>query len=85
MYGTGKGDYNFIMIRIRFTDEASKRRALGYLMGRFSFKSWATGEMLVPDYALPSLALEGISYIVEGPATYEQIIEAVRNPPASAV
>jgi len=73
------------MIRIRFTDEASKRRALGYLMGRFSFKSWATGEMLVPEYALPSLALEGISYIVEGPATYEQIIEAVRNPPASAV
>lgn len=73
------------MIRIRFTDEASKRRALGYLAGRFSFKSWATGEMLVPEYALPALALEGISYVVEGPATYEQIIQAVRNPPASAV
>jgi hypothetical protein len=73
------------MIRIRFTDDASKRRALGYLLGRFSFKSWATGEMIVPDYALPSLAREGISFIVEGPATYEQLVPSIRNPPASAV
>jgi hypothetical protein len=73
------------MIRIRFTDDASKRRALGYLLGRFAFKSWATGEMIVPDFALPSLAHEGISFIVEGPATYEQLIPSVRNPPATAV
>jgi hypothetical protein len=83
--GEGARDYNNLMIRIRFTDEASKRRALGYLAGRFSFKSWATGEMLVPDYALPCLAQEGISFVVEGPATYEQLIPSVRNPPASAV
>jgi hypothetical protein len=73
------------MIRIGFTDETAKRRALAYLVGRFSFKSWATGEMLVPEYALSSLAFEGISFVVEGPATYEQIIQAVRNPPASAI
>jgi hypothetical protein len=73
------------MIRIRFTDEVSERRALGYLAGRFSFKSWATGETLVPDYALPALAREGISFLVEGPATYEQLIPSLRNPPASAV
>jgi hypothetical protein len=73
------------MIRIRFPDTASERRALGYLAGRFSFKSWATGEMLVPDFALPALAREGISFIVEGPATYEQLIPSLRNPPASAV
>lgn len=73
------------MIRIRFTDDSSKRRALGYLAGCFSFKSWATGEMLLPEQALPFLALEGVSFFVEGPATYEQIIQAVRNPPAPAV
>jgi hypothetical protein len=73
------------MIRIRFSDDASKRRALGYLAGRFSFTSWASGEMLVPEGALPALAREGISFIVEGPATYEQIITAFRNPPAPAV
>jgi hypothetical protein len=73
------------MIRIRFPDAASERRALGYLLGRFSFKSWASGETLVPDFALPSLAREGIPFIVEGPATYEQNASALRNPPASAV
>jgi hypothetical protein len=73
------------MIRIRFTDESAKRRALAYLAGRFSFKSWASGEMLVPEHALAALAREGISYLVEGPATYEQVVEALRNPPASAV
>jgi len=73
------------MIRIRFTDDSAKRRALGFLAGRFSFKSWATGEMIVPETALPFLAHEGISFVVEGPATYEQLIPSVRNPPASAV
>jgi hypothetical protein len=73
------------MIRIRFTDDSAKRHALAYLAGRFSFKSWASGEMLVPEHALAALAREGISYLVEGPATYEQVVEALRNPPASAV
>ena len=49
-----------------------KRRALAYLTGRFPFKSWVTGEMLVPEAALTSLAVEAISFTVEGPATYEQ-------------
>jgi hypothetical protein len=74
-----------MMIRIRFTDEANERRGIGFLAGRFSFKSWATGITLVPNHALAFLAQEGISFLVEGPATYEQIIEAVRNPPASVV
>lgn len=73
------------MIRIRFTDRAAERRALGYLAGRFSFKSWSTGEMLVPAPALAFMAQEGISFIVEGALTYEQIISAFRDPPASAV
>jgi hypothetical protein len=73
------------MIRIRFTDLDAKRRALGYLAGRFSFKSWATGEMLVPEPALEFLAREGIPFMVEGPASYEQLIPSLRDPPASAV
>jgi hypothetical protein len=74
-----------LMIVIRFPDEDAKRRALGYLAGRFSFKSWATGEMIVPEFALPYLATEGIPFSVEGPASYERIVSAVRNPPASAI
>jgi hypothetical protein len=74
-----------MFIIIRFPDDAAKRRAIGWLPGRFSFKSWATGEMLVPAEALPHLALERIPFIVEGPATYEQLIPAVRTPSAAPV
>lgn len=73
------------MIRIRFTDDDTKRRAIGFLAGRFSFKSWATGQMLVPEAALPHMARQSISFIVEGPATYEEQIAAFRNPTATAV
>ncbi|MBI5774792.1 MAG: hypothetical protein HZA89_13740 [Verrucomicrobia bacterium] len=59
------------MIIIRFSDDEAKRRALGYLAGRFSFKSWATGEMMLPEQALPYLAVQGVRFEVEGPAKYE--------------
>ena len=72
------------MIMIRFSDEKEKRRALGLLPGRFSFKSWATGEMMVPDNALAFLAVEGISFTVEGPATYDRLAP-LRNPAAVPV
>jgi hypothetical protein len=67
------------MICIRFPDLAAERRALGFLAGRFSFKSWSSGITLVPDHALPSLAREGIPFSVDGPATYEQIIQVASS------
>jgi hypothetical protein len=73
------------MIVIRFPDEQAKRNALSFLIGRYSFKSWSSGEMIVPDFALSALALEGISFTVEGPATYERLVPPFRNPPAAAV
>ena len=48
------------MILIRFPNTESKRAALGQLAGRFSFKSWANGDMLVPEVALPFLAVRGV-------------------------
>ena len=73
------------MIVIRFADAETERRALGYLAGRFSFTSWAGGETMVPEAALPHLAREGIRFSVEGPAGYERFLPTFRNPPASAV
>jgi hypothetical protein len=73
------------MILIRFPNIESKRRALGTLAGRFAFKSWASGEMLVPESALPFLAVQGIPFTVDGPATYEQNGPAFRGPAAPAV
>jgi hypothetical protein len=72
------------MIIIRFPDEESKQRALGLLPGRFPGKSWATGEMMVPEEGLAFLAREGVKFTVEGPATYEQIA-SLRDPAAAKV
>jgi hypothetical protein len=46
------------MIRIRFTDLDAKKWAMGRLAGRFPFKSWAMGEMFVPEGALGFLATD---------------------------
>ena len=67
------------IIRISFPDRESKRRALGFLAGRFSFTSYSAGELLVVESALTALAVEGISFVVEGPATYAEAIPAFRS------
>ena len=74
-----------IMILIRFSDLDAKRRALGYLAGRFSFTTYKTGEMLVPQAALGELAIQGIQFSVEGPATYGQSIPALRSAAATPI
>lgn len=73
------------LIRIRFPDRESKRRALGFLAGRYSFTSYASGEMLVVESALTALAVEGISFVVEGRATYAEAIPAFRTAVAHQV
>jgi hypothetical protein len=62
------------MVILRFPTIEIRRQALGYLLGRFSGKSWATGEVMVPEVALPHLAAEGINFSVEGQATYDRIL-----------
>lgn len=73
------------MTRIRFPDQAIERRALGFLAGRFSFKTWSSGETVVPEAALGALAHEGILFTVVGRATYEQRVPALRNPASAPV
>jgi hypothetical protein len=60
------------MILIRFPNTESKRAALSQLAGQFNFKSYFNGKMLVPEDALACLAVQGISFTIEGTATYEQ-------------
>jgi hypothetical protein len=59
------------MTQISFPNLDAKRKALGRLAGRFPFKSWATGEMIVPETALSYLAAEGISFLVEGQSSQQ--------------
>lgn len=61
------------MVIIRFPNIEMRRRALAYLLARFPGKSWATGEVMVPESALAHLATEGITFTVEGRATYDRI------------
>jgi hypothetical protein len=72
------------VIIIRFNDAESERRAIGYLAGRFSGKSCANGDTLVPEAALSQLAVEGIGFTVIGPVTYEHLTP-LRNTAAVAV
>jgi len=65
------------MITITFPDRDTERRALAFLLGRFSGRVLKSGEHLVPDAALEALANENISFVVKGKATYEQQTAAV--------
>ena len=62
------------MVIIRFASTEMRRRGLAYLLGRFSGRSWISGEVMVPEPALPHMAAEGLSFTVEGPATYDRIL-----------
>ena len=73
------------MIKVRFPNSDSERKALGYLAGRFPFKTFAEGYTLVPESALSRLAVEGLSFTVEGRAEYEHIVPKVRDPAAAPV
>ena len=73
------------MVILRFDNDEQERRALGWLAGRFSFKTWANGELMVHESVLPYLEREGISFKVEGQATYEHFRPAIRDSAAASV
>jgi hypothetical protein len=72
------------MVLIRFADADSKRRALEALVGDFPFKSWSSGQMLVPEEALACLARQDIPFSFDGSAAYEKL-ETLRDSTPSAV
>lgn len=73
------------MIVITFPDAQTQKKALGFLLGRFSGKVLENGEHLVPEAALAALAEKGISFTVHGKASYEKQIAALRGAAAGAV
>ena len=79
----GRKGYAKTVVMLRFDTSDEEYRALGWLAGRFSFKSWDKGDLMVHETALPYLARKGISFRVQGQATYEHFRPAIRNPAAS--
>jgi hypothetical protein len=67
------------MVTITFPDRATEKRALGFLLGRFSGRVLKSGEHLVPEAALEALADQNIPFAVKGKATYEQQLTALRG------
>ena len=58
------------MITITFPDRDTEKRALAFLLGRFSGRVTKSGEHLVPGAALEALADQNIPYEVKGKTTY---------------
>jgi hypothetical protein len=57
------------MVIITFQHRPTERKALAFLLGRFSGRVLTTGEHLVPDAALEALAQQNIPFTVKGKAS----------------
>ena len=73
------------MVVVTFVDRATEKRALGFLLGRFSGRVLRTGEHLLPEAALEALADQNIPFTVKGKATYEQQMAALRGASSTSV
>jgi hypothetical protein len=73
------------MVIITFPDPATQKRALGFLLGRFSGKLLRTGEHLVPQGALAALSEQNIVFTVHSKASYEQQVAALRSASSPSV
>ncbi len=73
------------MVTITFPDRDTEKRALAFLIGRFSGWVLRSGEHLVPEAALEALAEQGVPFTVLGKATYEQQVAVIRGAAASSV
>jgi hypothetical protein len=74
-----------MMVSITFPDRETEKRALAYLLGRFSGRVLRSGEHLVPAAALEALADQNIPFTVKGKATYEQQVAAIRGDASAPV
>jgi hypothetical protein len=67
------------MIIIKFDDSEMESKAMDHLIGRFPFKTWSNGDLMLPENALGPLAAEGVTFRVRGPAAYEHYLPSLRN------
>ena len=73
------------MVSIKFDNRETEKKALGFLLGRFSGRVLKSGIHIVPDAALEALAEQNFTFTVLGKATYEQQMAAIRGTAATPV
>ena len=54
------------MVTITFPDRETEKRALAFMLGRFSGRVLRSGEHIVPEAALEALADQDILFSVKG-------------------
>lgn len=57
------------MVTVTFPDRETEKRALAFLLGRFSGRVLRSGEHIVPEAALEALAGQDIPFAVIGRTT----------------
>src|SRR5437899_6855942 len=73
------------MVVITFPDLETQKKALGFLLGRFSGRVLKNGEHIVPEAALAALADHGVAFTVHGKASYAKQVAALRSTASGAV
>ena len=73
------------MVIITFPDECTEKKALGFLLGRFSGIALKSGEHIVPEPAMAALARQNIPFTVQGKASYEKQVAALRSAATGSV
>jgi hypothetical protein len=73
------------MVVITFPDSETQKKALGFLLGRFSGTVLKSGEHIVPEAALAALAQQNIKFTAHGKASYEQQVAALRSAASRSV
>jgi hypothetical protein len=73
------------MVIITFPDKLTEKKAIGFLLGRFSGKFFKSGDHIVPEAAVEALAAQNFVFTVKGKATYEQQVAALRGSAAPAI
>lgn len=68
------------MVVITFPDDTTRKKALGFLIGRYSGRVLKSGENIVPYEALAALADQNFTFTVHGKAKYAKHVEALRAP-----
>ena len=61
------------MVTITFPDRETEKKALAFLLGRFSGRVLRSGQHIVPEAALEALADSNIPFTVKGKTTISQL------------
>ena len=73
------------MVTITFCDRETEKRALAFLLGRFSGHVLRSGEPLIPEAALEALADHNIPITVKATTTYQQQMATIRDTASASV